>query len=59
MASKIIMFPTRDQLAGSNAGSNRVSPEERAKKLPEWLQELDVAWIFKEDEQRQRRKNGR
>ncbi|MFN3214603.1 MAG: hypothetical protein ACE37M_15970 [Henriciella sp.] len=59
MASKIITFPTRDQLAGSNAMSNQASPEERAKKLPEWLQELDVAWIFKEDEQRQKRRNGR
>ena len=55
MASKIIHFPARER----QASSLRPSPKERAEALPDWLKELDVEWIFKEDEQRRGRKTDR
>ncbi|MEM7640402.1 MAG: hypothetical protein AAF269_15210 [Pseudomonadota bacterium] len=48
MASKIIPF----RRPAPSAHTPHVSPAERAEKLPEWAQELDVAWIFKEADRR-------
>lgn len=55
MASKIIQFPVRER----QTGSPQTSPKARAEALPDWLKELDVEWIFKEEEQRRERQNGR
>ena len=53
MASKIIQFPVRER----QANSLQASPKVRAEALPDWLKELDVEWIFKEEEQRRQRKD--
>ena len=53
MASKIIQFPVRER----QANSVQASPKARAEALPDWLKELDVEWIFKEEEQRRQRKD--
>ncbi|GAB5453850.1 MAG: hypothetical protein Hens2KO_00790 [Henriciella sp.] len=55
MASKIIQFPTPKH----QVGSPQATPQERAEALPDWLKELDVEWIFKEEKQRRERPNGR
>lgn len=55
MASKIIQFPVRER----PESSNQIPPKARAEALPDWLKELDVEWIFKEEERRRERQNGR
>ncbi|MEL6414850.1 MAG: hypothetical protein AAFQ15_07910 [Pseudomonadota bacterium] len=55
MASKIIQFPVRER----QANSPLASPKARTEALPDWLKELDVEWIFKEEAQRRERKNKR
>lgn len=52
MSSKIIMFPPRDRASSSSSKAMKVAPKERFEALPEWLQELDVEWLFKEDARR-------
>ncbi|MEO1156436.1 MAG: hypothetical protein AAFX32_04250 [Pseudomonadota bacterium] len=48
MASKIIPF-RRPEPASQPA---KMTPAERAEALPEWAQELDTAWIFREADRR-------
>lgn len=55
MASKIIQFPAPKR----QAGSAQATPKERTEALPDWLKELDVEWIFKEEKRRRERQNGR
>ncbi len=55
MASKIIQFPVRER----QTSPLQTSPKARAEALPDWLKELDVEWIFKEEKQRRGRKDGR
>ena len=53
MATKIIPF--RPRVENTNATPTQVRPTaaERAERLPEWSQALDVEWIFQEAERRQ------
>ena len=52
MASKIIPFKRPESAPATRSPFIPPVPEERLEALPEWLQDMDVAWIFEAAEQR-------
>jgi len=52
MSSNIIPFRRPGQAPQTPQIAARKTPEERAKALPDWANDLDVAWIFKESDRR-------
>ncbi|MEM1146377.1 MAG: hypothetical protein AAGA72_03850 [Pseudomonadota bacterium] len=49
MASNILLF----RRPGQNMAPPKQSAKARAEALPNWLQDLDIEWIFEETERRQ------
>ncbi|MEL7041675.1 MAG: hypothetical protein AAGL90_09130 [Pseudomonadota bacterium] len=49
MATNILLFRRPDQ----NTVPPKRSAKARVEALPEWLQDLDIEWIFEEAEDRQ------
>ena len=52
MASKIIPFKRPEPAPAARSPFLPPVPEERLAALPEWLKDMDVAWIFEAAEQR-------
>ena len=52
MASKIIPFKRPEPAPAARSPFIPQAPAERVEALPEWLKEMDVAWIFEEAERR-------
>lgn len=52
MASKILLFKRPETAPETRAPLAPATPAERLEALPEWLQDIDVAWIFDAADQR-------